>query len=385
MSIEGELAELSRTSAELAAGIADRLHLGGQLCVLRGGATIADAAFGEAAPDEPMRRDHRMLWLSASKPVTALAIAQLWERGALGLDDPVASHLPEFATGGKERITIRHLLTHTSGIRMLDTGWPEATWDEVIARICARPIEPRWVPGRKAGYHLASSWFVLGELVQRLDGRPIARYLAEEIFAPLGMGASSLGVPAERWRELEAEVAPMYVRVGDALGRSDLAGEAKLVAPSPGGNSVGPLRELARLYEALRRGGELDGRRILAPQTVEAVVGRHRVGLLDQTFKTRLDWGLGVIVNSAHYGDPEAPYGYGPHAGPRTFGHSGARSSVAFCDPDAGLVVALAVNGLIDEREHRARFERVLTALYEDLGLAATSETNDRERTTRPH
>jgi CubicO group peptidase (beta-lactamase class C family) len=380
--VDGELSRLPRTIAELAAGISARLHLGGQICVLRDGETVADAAFGEVEAGTPMRRDQWMLWLSATKPVTALAIAQLWERGALGLDDPVARHLPEFGSGGKERITLRHLLTHTSGIRMLDTGWPEATADELIARICARPIEPRWVPGRKAGYHLASSWFVLGELVRRLDGRPIARYLAEEIFAPLGMGASSLGVPAERWRELEAEMASMYVRVGEALGRSDLAGEAKLVVPSPGGNGVGPLRELARLYEALRRGGELDGRRILTPQTVEAVVSRHRVGLFDHTFRTKLDWGLGVIVNSAHYGDPEAPYGYGPHAGPRTYGHSGARSSVAFCDPDARLVVALAVNGLIDERAHRARFERLLTALYEDLGLASESEATVRERAT---
>jgi CubicO group peptidase (beta-lactamase class C family) len=380
--VDGDLAALPRTFAELTAGVAARLHLGGQICVLRDGSAIADAAFGDVEAGSPMRRDHRMLWLSASKPVTALAMAQLWERGALGLDDEVARHLPEFGSGGKERITIRHLLTHTSGIRMLDTGWPEAPWDEVIARICARPVEPRWVPGRKAGYHLASSWFVLGELLRRLDGRPVERYLAEEFFAPLGMAASSLGVPRERWREVEPEVAPMYVRVGEALGRSDLAGEAKLVAPSPGGNGIGPLRELARLYEALRRGGDLDGRRILSPQTVEAVVARHRVGMFDQTFKTKLDWGLGVIVNSAHYGDPDAPYGYGPHAGPRTYGHSGARSSVAFCDPDARLVVALAVNGLIDERPHRARFERVLTALYEDLDLASDSEAVVRERAT---
>jgi len=373
LAVDGELAALPRTSAELAAGIAGRLHLGGQICVRRDGAPLADAAFGEAAPGAPMRRDHRMLWLSATKPVAALAIAQLWERGALGLDDPVARHLPEFAAGGKERITIRHLLTHTAGIRRLDIGWPEAPWDEVVARICALPGEPRWVPGRKAGYHLSSSWFVLGELVRRLDGRPVERYLAAEIFAPLGMAASSLGVPRERWRDLAPEIAPMYVRAGDALARSDLAGESKLVAPSPGGNGVGPLRELARFYEALRRGGELDGRRILAPQTVEAVVARHRVGLFDHTFRTKLDWGLGVIVNSAHYGDPEAPYGYGPHAGPRAYGHSGARSSVAFCDPDAGLVVALAVNGLVDERDHRARFERLLAAIYEDLALAPES------------
>ena len=85
---------------------------------------IADGAFGAARPGEPMRRAHRMLWMSSTKPFAAVAIARLWERGALALDDPVIRHLPEFAAGGKERVTIRHLLTHTSGIRMLDVGWP---------------------------------------------------------------------------------------------------------------------------------------------------------------------------------------------------------------------------------------------------------------------
>jgi CubicO group peptidase (beta-lactamase class C family) len=102
------------------------------------------------------------------------------------------------------------------------------------------------------------------------------------------------------------------------------------------------------------------------------MTARHRVGLLDHTFRARLDWGLGVIVNSAHYGEARVPYGYGPHAGARTWGHSGARSSVALVDPDARLVALLAWNGLRDDEAHRLRTEEVLAALYEDLGLAPT-------------
>lgn len=374
MPVDGELAALPGVAAELARGIEGRLHHGGQICVVLSGTVAADAAFGEAISGTPMRRDRRMLWLSSSKPLTAVAVAQLWERGRLGLDDPVALHLPEYAAGGKEAVTIRHLLTHTSGQRMLNTGWPEASWDEIVARICARRLEPRWVPGRKAGYHLTSSWFVLGELVRRIDGRPIGTYLRDEIFAPLDMGRCSLGVPSADWTIVEPEIAPMFLRLGEALARSDLTSRAKLVAISPGANVFGPIRELARFYAMLAAGGELDGRRVLSPQTVEAVVARHRVGMVDHTFKAKLDWGLGVILDSSHYGERNAPYGYGPHAGPRTFGHSGARSSVAFCDPDAGLVVALAVNGLADEATHRERSQRLLAALYEDLGLAAPGD-----------
>ena len=150
--------------------------------------------------------------------------------------------------------------------------------------------------------------------------------------------------------------------------------EARLVVPSPGGNGCGPIRELARFYQMLLAGGALAGRRLLRRETVEALAARHRVGLIDATFRARLDWGLGVIVNSAHYGEPEMPYGYGPFAGPRTFGHSGARSSTAFADPDAGLVVALAVNGMPADEVHRQRFERLMAALYRDLGLAREPE-----------
>jgi CubicO group peptidase (beta-lactamase class C family) len=372
LAADGELAALPRTAAELERGIAAGLQLGGQLFVARGGATVADAGFGQARRDgEPMRRDHRMLWLSSTKPIAAAAILQLWERGDLGLDDPVARHLPEFGQGGKEGVTVRHLLTHTAGIRMLETGWPEASWEETIALVCARPLEPRWTPGRKAGYHLASSWFVLGELVRRLDGRPFDRYAREAIFEPLGMSGCRIGMTRETYEAERERIAPMYVAAGDQLAESDLTAAEKLIPPSPGGNGVGPLRELARFYLALLGGGTLGGARLLGGPAAEAMTARHRVGLVDQTFRARLDWGLGVILDSKHYGEPEVPYGYGPHAGPRTFGHSGARSSTAFADPDAGLVVALAVNGMpAEETVHRQRFERLTAAIYEDLGLA---------------
>jgi len=371
-------ARLPRTAAELAAEIEQGLELGGQIFVSLGDEVVADAGFGEARPGEPMRRDHLMLWMSSSKPVAAVAICQLWERGQLELDDPVARHIPEFAQGGKEQVTVRHLLTHTGGLRMLDTGWPEAGWEGIVARICAQRLEPRWVPGRKAGYHLSSSWFVLGELVRRLDGRPFELFVREEIFAPLGALDCWIGMPAERFAGYGSRIAPMYDVVaeeggGGALRENGATREPRLVVPSPGGNGCGPLRELARLYLMLTAGGLFGGRRLLRRETVEALTARHRVGMVDATFRARLDWGLGVIANSAHYAEPAMPYGYGPHAGPRTFGHSGARSSTAFADPEAGLVVALAVNGMPGDEIHRLRFERLTTALYRDLGLASAA------------
>ena len=353
------------------------LHPGAQIFASLRGEVAVDLATGEARPGEPLTPDHLVLWLSSSKPVAAVAIAQLWERGLLELDDPVATHLPEFAQGGKERVTVRHLLTHTGGVRMPDVGWPRASWDEILARICARRLEPGWRPGEKAGYHQTSSWFVLGELVRRLDGRRFETYVRDEVFLPLGMDDCWIGMPAEAWRGYAADgrLAPLYETGSGGPPRPHgWEGEERVVACSPGGNGWGPVRQLGRLYAALVAGGRpTDGgpaSRILAPQTVEALVARHRVGLFDHTFRHVLDWGLGVIVDSKQYGPDTVPYAYGHLCSPRTFGHSGYRSSTGFGDPEHGLAVALAFNGTPSAADHEARVRAVLDALYRDLGLA---------------
>ena len=378
--VSAAASELPRTRRALERGIAEGLHLGGQVYVSRSGRPVADFAFGERGPGETMTTDTLMIWMSSTKPVAAVAIAQLWERGLLGLDDPVARSIPEFAERGKDRITLRHVLTHTGGFRLLNVGWPEASWDEIVARICDSRPEPRWEPGRKAGYHLASSWFILGEVVRRLDGRPFNRYVREEVFEPLGMADSWVGMPYDRYLAYGPRLGKMYDTENGKCRARTLDREPHVVGCSPGGNGHGPIRELGRFYDALLVGGEWDGRRILRPQTVEALIAPHRVGMWDQTFKAYLDWGLGFIVNtapgSAVLRPPDRPqpallpYGYGRHASPRTFGHSGFQSSTAFADPVHRLVVAIVVNGNPGEPRHTERFRDVTEAIYEDLDLA---------------
>lgn len=378
---------LPQTIARLETGIAAGLHLGAQLYVSRDGETVADLAVGEARPGRPLAKDDLALWLSSTKPTAAVAFAVLWEAGAVGLDDPVARFVPEFAVGGKEGVTLRHLLTHTSGIRMLDVGWPRESWDEVIARIAKRKLEPRWEPGRKAGYHMASSWFVLGEVVRRVDGRPYDAFVREEVLAPLGMDDSWVGMPPERWAEYGDRIVPMFNTEVPHAPRSDGGSppehrwhrEEWVVRPSPGGNGRGPVRELGLFYESLLAGGvsPKTGVRVLTPQTVEAMTARHRVGLYDHTFRHVMDWGLGFIVNSAIYEEPGLPYAYGPHASRRTYGHSGYRSSTAFADPEHRLVVALATNGTPADEDHLERMEGLCAAIYEDLGLAERAEDDE--------
>jgi CubicO group peptidase (beta-lactamase class C family) len=355
-----------RTTELLQGGMDAGLHRGGQLYVSLRTAVRADLAFGESRPGEPVRDDSLMLWLSSCKPVTALAIGQLRELGRLDFDDPVARHVPEFAQGGKEAVTIRHLLTHTAGIRTLDVGWPKKSWEEIVADLCAMRLEPRWTPGEKAGYHRESSWFLLGELVQRLSGLPFTRYVRGRVFEPLGMANCWIGMPPDVYARLQPRLVAMWDTAADPPrdhGWSD--DPARAIEPNPASNGYGPLRELGRFYEALLDGG----RGVVRPDTVVELTRRQRVGLYDHTFRHVMDWGLGFIPNPRVYEDADVPYAYGPHASPRAFGHSGYRSSTAFADPEHGLVVALAVNGTPSEAAHVARFHELCAAIYEDLGL----------------
>lgn len=197
---------LRRTRDAIATGMERGLHVGAQLFVGgRDGRVLADVAWGQARPGVPMRPDTLMIWMSATKAVAAVAVAQLWERGLLGLDDAVSRHIPAFGTRGKEAVTIRHLLTHTAGFRGLAGEWERQPWDDVIAAVCDARLEAGWEAGKKAGYHVATSWYILGELVRRLDGRPFENYVRETIFEPLGMVDSWVGMPPERYRAYGAE------------------------------------------------------------------------------------------------------------------------------------------------------------------------------------
>jgi CubicO group peptidase (beta-lactamase class C family) len=316
-----------------------------------------------------MTPDTVMLWMSATKPVAAVAIAQLWEQNKLGLDDPIARHIPEFAQNDKQAITIRHVLTHTAGIRWIETGWPTAPWDQIIAKICAMRIERDWTPGKKAGYSAFVTWFLLAEIVQRLDGRDFAQYVRQEIFEPLGMNDSWIAMPPEIYRSYGNRLGVMQKTEDGKITDFGMDTEAACTHARPSGSGHGPIRELGRFYEMLLAGGTLNGHRIISPQTVEALVARHRVGMFDQTFKHVMDWGLGFVINSNQYGAETVPYGYGPHASSRTYGHSGYQSSSAFADPEKGLAVAMVFNGTPGEVAHDRRIREILTALYEDLGL----------------
>jgi CubicO group peptidase (beta-lactamase class C family) len=176
-----------------------------------------------------------------------------------------------------------------------------------------------------------------------------------------------IGIPEANYAEYGQRIGLLY-EMGGAAPQPVEPGSsaADAAAVRPGANARGPIRGLGRLYEALlRKSGEL-----LTPQTIEAMTARHRTGVYDLTFKHVMDMGLGVIVNSNLYGAETVPYGYGPLAGARTYGHSGQQSSCGFCDPDRRLIVAWMCNGMPTPQLHARRQYQINQAIYQDLQRA---------------
>jgi CubicO group peptidase (beta-lactamase class C family) len=371
---------LPKTLAVIDDGFNAKLHVGVQLFVALNGETVADLGIGLAAAGRPMTPDSMMTWLSTSKIATSVLFAKVWEDGLVRLDDPLAAHIPEFGVRGKQAVTLRQVWTHTCAMLHVEEKlFPvryRQTHADNIALICASGLDRGRTPGRDAGYQTSTVTLLLAEIIARKRGQDFRELARESLFLPLGMTDSWLGMPAEA-----------VARYSDRLGKTfDTSGPEprsegawapdapeQLMHIMPGGNGRGPMRELARVLELLRRGGELDGVRALSPQTVEAMTARHRCGLRDASFDNQLlDWGLGLALDSRiHYGGGVHLYGYGPHASARAYGHSGFRTTVAFCDPDVGLVVACSWNGMVaDDRIHSARQNALCGAIYQDLGLA---------------
>jgi CubicO group peptidase (beta-lactamase class C family) len=353
--------------------IEDGTHIGAQLYVSHEGRVVADVAVGRARADVAMTADSLMTWFSMTKAITAVAVAQQWERGAIDVDEPAGHHIPELAANGKGAVTIRHLLTHTAGLPNADgiregTPWRESRADN-LARVYAAPLE--YEPGTRAGYHAAAGMSLLGEIVERVSGVPYERYVRDEIFLPLGMDDCWVGMPTDRYEAYGDRIGIMHqTESGTPAPLAGIDSARVTATPMPGGNGRGPMRQLGRFYEMLVGRGTRDGVRILSPITVAAISARHRVGVVDESYGVVMDWGLGLVVDW---------YATGRYSSRRAFGHGGHQSSVAFCDPEHDVVVAVVCNGMPGRDRHSERLDAVASAVYVDLGLAAADDPGRRK------
>ena len=251
---------LPRTEAVIRDGIAEGLHFGAQIYVWHDGAEIANAGVGDAEAGVAMTADSVNLWMSSGKPIGAVALALLYERADLDWDDPVARFWPEFAQNGKGAVTLRHILTHTAGLRTTGSTDRHTNRPDIMRAIEISALEPGWDPGERAAYDASAGWHVLGEVVRRVSGRTFEQFVHDEVFSPLGMGSSFFFLTAAGQGSLEGRLAPMHrVRDGTLVEHPAYAPQAMGEFARPGGSLRSTAGDLGRFYRVLLGQGQLEG------------------------------------------------------------------------------------------------------------------------------
>ena len=319
---------------------------------------------------QPMRADTIFRIYSMTKPITSVALMMLHERGGFALADPVHRYLPawehlrvhrygrypSFVTEPAARpMTIRDLLTHMSGLsyqimergpvdeayRQLGIGGPAGTLRDMVETLATLPLE--FSPGTRWSYSVATD--VLGYLVEILSGQRFDEYLRTQIFEPLGMIDTGFTVPADKIGRFAAN----YVRLPGSTEATlmDDPADSPYTRPktllSGGGGLVSTAADYLRFAEMLRRGGELDGARILGPRTIAYMTRNHLPdgrdlaslappGSFSETRYEGIGFGLGVhvIVDPVRV---QVPVSAGE------YGWGGLASTAFWVDPTEDLVV----------------------------------------------
>jgi CubicO group peptidase (beta-lactamase class C family) len=337
-----------RSLSEAMRELVDQQKLAGVTTLLaRRGEVVHFEAYGKAdtAEGTPLAPDSIFRIASMTKPVTGVAMMQLYEQGKWRLDDPVAKHIPEFvnlkvkrADGGTEPqrspMTMAQLMSHSAGFGVSaiygDLGLRDGDLADMIEKLASRPLETQ--PGTAWDY--GPSVDIQGYVVEKLSGESLDAYFAKNIFEPLGMADTGFWVPEQKASRVVA------VHSYDAEGRVQTArpNEVRTSKPkflSGSGGLLSTAQDYWKFAQAVANGGALAGRRILAPETVELM----RTNVLAEGVAVDLygpgQSGLGFGLDFAIVMDPEAS---GTPLGRGSYYWGGAFGTWFWIDPTNDLV-----------------------------------------------
>jgi len=332
---------------------------GAVVVVIHGDEVVFRKAYGlRAIKPEPiaMTPDTIFDLASLTKPIaTATSLMLLIEQGKLSPDDLVSKHWPEFAANGKEKVTIAHLLLHTSGLTADNAVADYADGKaKALERIAGLKLEA--APGTRFKYSDVG-FIVLGELVERLGGMPVDAFARRHIFEPLKM-ADSTFVPGDL---LKKRVAPTGVRDGKIiLGEVHDPRSFKLGGVAGHAGLFAPADDVARYLRMLLRGGELEGTRILAEKTVKLFTEPHAVpGTSGKDSTSKLARSYGWDVNTTY----SAPRGDLFQKG-EGFGHTGFTGTSIWVDLNSKTAIIVLTNRVHPEDKGN------ITQLRREIGTA---------------
>lgn len=329
------------------------------LCVQIGGETVVDLWAGVADKDgqQAWHSDTILNLFSCTKTFTAVTALQLVSEGKLELDAPVARYWPEFAAAGKDKITLRHLLSHQAGLPALHEMLPaEALYDWQAMATALAAEQPWWPLGEGHGYAPITYGWLVGEVLRRVEGRGPGESIVARTAKPLGLDFH-VGLADEEFDRV-AIISRGKGNFGDAAAQrllkimmsepAAMSTRAFTNPPSimtstnkpewrrmqqPAANGHGNARSLAGFYSGL-----LDGQ-LLESELLAELTREHAVGE-DKTLLTRTRFGLGCMLDQPEVAN--ATYGMGP----RAFGHPGAGGSIGFADPERDVAFGFVTNNL---------------------------------------
>jgi len=302
----------------------------------------------DVANNRPMTSDTIFSIMSMTKPIVSVAALILCDEGKLSLDEPIKKWLPEFDKPQLDSITLRHLLTHTSGV----------VGDQ--RNVGSLADTATMLSGKSLHHQPGSQWLyspgitVAGRLVEVASGQPLDEFLAQRICRPLGMQDTTFKPNAEQLQRLASVYAydPRDKQLHEA--NTTFLGPLETRSPNPSGGLYATAFDLFRFYQMLLNGGELEGQRILKPETV-AEMTRPQTGDLKAGFVPGSAWGLGV-------GLVREPQGVTSMLSAGTFGHGGMLGTQSWADPQKKAIYIVLVQSLglvsADGAEYRRAFQQ---------------------------
>lgn len=375
-------------------------EIGASVCLAVGGETVVDLWGGVAdrKTHAPWTRDTLSIVFSCTKGATALCAHVLASRGKLDLDAPVAELWPEFARHGKERVTTRMMLDHSSAVpavraKVKDDG--PYDWDYMTGRLADE--EPFWEPGTRNGYHGFTFGWTVGEMVRRASGQSLGTFFREEIAEPLGLDFW-IGLP----EEMEPRVAPIVPHVykaADAVtpfmrdlatnkqsipalfyfnngawrsgGANTRAGHAAEIGAA---NGITNARGLAGMYAPLANGGSMAGSgKLVDGKTLARMAEVSMATHDDATLRIPTRFALGFMKSMDNRKRSMAATLWGEDCdsvilGSAAFGHVGAGGSLGFADPATGLSFGYTMNRMGPGLLMNERGQALVDAAYLSLG-----------------
>ena len=364
------------------ANFRERGDVGAGVCVYVRGRVVVDlwGGYRDAARSVEWTPDTIVTTYSNGKGWLATCMNMLLDRGLIELDRPVAHYWPAFGAHGKDRVLVRHTLTHSAGLPAPSMTVPDEAiydWERMLGYVA--DSELWWEPGTQMGYHAATFGWLNGGILHHVTGMHPGEFLRREIREPLGCDLFWGTTPADDARTatlLEPPPGRVASNMAELGRQSDMLKKTFNNPPRrfraqntpewrraviPASNGHASARGLARMYAALGNGGTLDGVTLMRPETVGTASTEQVSGtdVIHQVFACR---GLGYALPTP--GPDEA-------RGPGAFGHGGLGGSLGYADLDHGLGFGYVMNQVGSGEDRRAA--SLSRALYACLGVPSAT------------